>query len=96
VRKVNLIRTRNSTRCIAIDSFSRRVLARCTATAYFAVLTFLVRLHQIFFIQEQMIAILSAKTVNFAINKLLAYRDRRGAVRADSASTGDSRFATIE
>jgi hypothetical protein len=65
---------------------------RFIATGYFAALTLLFRLHQITLIQEQMIAALSAKTVNFAIDKILAYRGRRRIARADSAFNRDIRI----
>jgi hypothetical protein len=45
-------------------------------TVYSAVLTLLFRLYQGAFIHGQEIATLSAMTVNFAIKKVLTYRDR--------------------
>jgi hypothetical protein len=61
------------------------VVTRFIATLYFVALTLFFRLHQSTFTQEQVIATLSAKTLNFAMNKVLAYRDRRGIARASLA-----------
>jgi hypothetical protein len=70
---------------------SRMWVTRFIATAYFAAFTLVFRLHQITFFREQVIAALSAKTVNFAINKVLAYRGRRR-IAAVSAFNRDIRI----
>jgi predicted membrane GTPase involved in stress response len=67
------------------------MFTRFIATAYFAAFMLVFRLHQITFMRKQVIAALSARTVNFAINKILVYRGRRR-IAADSALNGDIRI----
>jgi hypothetical protein len=54
------------------------MVTRFIATPYFVVLTLLLPLHQSAFSHEQLIATLSAKTLNFAMNKTVW---RRGIAR---------------
>jgi hypothetical protein len=56
---------------------SRMAASRFVATLYFVVLTLLFRLNQSTFSQGQVIAMLSAKTVDFAIHNVFAYRGRQ-------------------
>jgi hypothetical protein len=64
-------------RHIGRDVAGRMAASRFVARLYFVVLTLLFRLHQSTFSQEQVIAMLSAKSVDFANNNVFAYRGRQ-------------------